>query len=204
MYPYLTRLALLLSLCLLGSARAATDIEGVHFESAVKLAERQLALNGAGLRTQAIFKVYAIALYLPARTDSTEHAMAPGQGPKRLEIAPLMDVTTAQLQDALIRRLHKNLTGEEQASLQAHIDQFNTQIVATGGAQAGSRIDIDWLPALGTRLSVNGTAMGAAIPDERFYSALMRIWLGQRPTAHALKSALLGQKQKNGDADASP
>lgn len=202
MRPDLPRWALLLSLFLLGSARAATEIEGVRFEPAIKVAERQLALNGAGLRTQAIFKVYAIALYLPARTDSTEQAMAPGQGPKRIEIAPLMDVTAPQLQDALIRRLHKNLTDDEQASLHAHIDQFSAQIVATGGAQAGSRIDIDWLPAVGTRLSVNGKAMGAAIADERFYSALMRIWLGQRPTAHTLKSALLGQK--NGEVDATP
>lgn len=47
------------------AAPAPTVISGVTFESELMARSTQLQLNGAGLRTAAIFKVYAGGLYLP-------------------------------------------------------------------------------------------------------------------------------------------
>jgi hypothetical protein len=57
---------------------------------------------------------------------------------------------------------------------------------------------LDWRPGVAsgegaTRLTVNGKQIGADVPGEDFYCALLRIWLGEKPTDGALKAALLGQ-----------
>lgn len=60
---------------------------------------------------------------------------------------------------------------------------------------AGLRITLNRQPSTGTRVTVDGKPMGAAIPGEDFYRALLRIWLGERPVQDDLKGALLGGKQ---------
>jgi hypothetical protein len=45
----------------------------------------ELVLNGAGERTMLLFRIYAIALYLPVRAKSLQDAIAI-KGPKRLHI----------------------------------------------------------------------------------------------------------------------
>jgi hypothetical protein len=59
-------------------------------------------------------------------------------------------------------------------------------------AKKGMAITLDWLPAAGTQMTVNGKPAGAAIAGEDFYQALLRIWLGPKPVQDDLKKALLG------------
>ena len=53
-------------------------------------------------------------------------------------------------------------------------------------------IALDWQPASGTALLVNGAPQGKPIAGEDFYRALLRIWLGDKPVQDDLKKALLG------------
>ena len=46
------------------------EIEGVEFQPTAQVGGQVLRLNGAGLRTRAIFKVYAAGLYVPQKTNS--------------------------------------------------------------------------------------------------------------------------------------
>ena len=62
-------------------------------------------------------------------------------------------------------------------------------------AKNGMRITLDWLPGAGTQVTVQGRPTGAPIPGEDFYSALLKIWLGEKPVQADLKKALLGEKQ---------
>ncbi len=40
---------------------------------------------------------------------------------------------------------------------------------------------------------VNGAAKGKPIPDEGFYRAILKVWLGDKPVDADLKRGLLGQ-----------
>jgi len=53
-------------------------------------------------------------------------------------------------------------------------------------------IDLDYLPASGLQMSVNGKPRGEPIPGEDLYAALLRIFIGDRPTDPELKVGLLG------------
>ena len=170
----------------------AADIAGVRFDDRTAVAGSDLALNGAGLRTRFMLKVYAMGLYLPRRAD-TPDAVAAQPGPKRIQIVTLRDLTAEQFADALVEGLKKNHSEAEFAKLQARSDEFRAALLALKAAPAGTQIRIEWLPASGTRLSVGNDARGKDIPGEDFYRALLRIWLGDKPADADLKNALLGK-----------
>lgn len=173
------------------TARAA-DVAGVHFDDKASLAGSELALNGAGLRTRFMLKVYAMGLYLPKRTDSPD-AVAANLGPRRIQIVTLRDLSAEQFADALIDGLKKNHSDAEFAKLQARSDDFRTALLSLKSAPTGTQIRLEWLPGNGTRLSVGNETRGKDIPGEDFYRALLRIWLGDKPADPDLKNALLGK-----------
>jgi hypothetical protein len=69
---------------------------------------------------------------------------------------------------------------------------MNAILKSIGEGKKGDLINFDYTPEGGTRISVNGQAKGNAIPGEDFYSAVLRIWLGDKPADAGLKKALLG------------
>lgn len=54
-----------------GNALAQTTVAGVKYEPEISLGGQKLQLNGAGVRYRAVFKVYAAALYTPAKITKT-------------------------------------------------------------------------------------------------------------------------------------
>ena len=180
---------LLLTLSL--PALAAVEVEGVKFDDTVKVGPGDTVLNGAGLRKKVFFKVYSIGLYLPQK-QTTPTAVLAAKGPKRIAIVTLRDLTAEQFVDSLIEALTKNHDAATMTALKPRVDQFRKNMLSIGNAPEKSVVNLDWLPDSGTRLSFNGSAKGADIPSEDFYSALLRIWIGEEPAQADLKSLLLG------------
>ena len=56
-------------------AQAAVDVNGYKFEDTAKVAGKDLKLNGAGMRTKLVFKVYAAGLYLTEKKTATADIM---------------------------------------------------------------------------------------------------------------------------------
>src|SRR5437899_6201005 len=80
--------ALALTALLLGQAAFAVEVAGVRLVDSVRVANRELKLNGAGVRYKAIFKVYVAALYLGEKKTTTPDVIA-APGPKRVSIVML-------------------------------------------------------------------------------------------------------------------
>ena len=55
-------------MCFAAPALAA-DIGGVKLDDKVAVGGQELVLNGAGIRTRVVFKVYVGSLYLPAKAS---------------------------------------------------------------------------------------------------------------------------------------
>ncbi len=183
---------LALLFCLSCAAHAAVDIAGVKFPDKEMLGPTELALNGAGLRSKFIFKVYAAGLYLPEKKAAAADVLAQ-KGPKRLHLVTLRELPAEDFADALVEGIRKNHTEAEIEPLKARLDEFRKTLLALKTAAKGDVITIDWLPESGTRLSVNGKQQGRDIAGEDFYRALLKIWLGQKPAQDDLKEALLGK-----------
>jgi hypothetical protein len=183
-----------LLLCLAGLSHASTDIAGASFPDKTSLGGSELQLNGAGLRAKFFLKVYAIGLYLGEKKTSSADVLALS-GPKRLYIVTLRDLTAEQFAEALVEGIRRNHSEAEIEPLQVRIETFKAAMLAIKASAKGTVITIDWLPASGTRLSIDGKQQFADIAGEDFYRALLKIWLGQKPAQDDLKDALLGKSQ---------
>lgn len=184
--------ALLATALIIALPTHAADVAGVRFDDKATVAGSELVLNGVGLRTRFMLKIYAIGLYLPKHADSAE-AVSATSGPRRIQIVTLRELTAEQFADALVEGLKKNHSETEFIKLQARADDFRNALLSLKTAPNGSQIRLEWLPGSGTRLSVGNEIRGKDIPGEDFFRALLRIWLGDKPIDQELKNALLGK-----------
>lgn len=178
-----------------GTAAAAEpiDVAGVRYEAAADVAGSQLVLNGAGLRKIVFFKVYAAGLYLPQPAASLAEAAAQ-DGPRRVRLTLLRNVSGSDFIEALDDGLKANLTPEGEAAIQKELTQLKAIMTEIGDVKEGDVVDFDFSPEAGTTVTRNGAPVGEAIPGKPLYDAVLAIWLGEKPIDGSLKKGLLGQK----------
>lgn len=183
---------LLLTMALAGAA-AAVELEGVKLDDSATVGGKELKLNGAGVRTRVIFKVYVMGLYLPEKKRSPSDVLA-ADGPRRFTLAMLRDVSGADLGEAFMSGLDKNSDSAEKSRLAKQIARFGEMFKAVDMLKKGDVLTGDWLPGTGTVLQLNGKPLAEPLPDIAFYNAILKIWLGDKPADSSLKPALLGEK----------
>jgi hypothetical protein len=183
--------ALLAGLPWRARAQSEVEIAGVKFPTAIDLAHERLLLNGWGIRYKAIFKVYAAALYLPAKTASPD-AVFRSSAPRRLHVVMLRDIDARELGKLFTKAMEENASHEEFAPLIPGTIQMGEIFAARRHLAAGEGFTIDWIPGRGTVISVEGKPQGEPIKEPQFFTVLMRIWLGDHPADAQLKDALLG------------
>ncbi len=194
MYSFLRNCLAAASLTLLAGAAAAqpVTVEGIAFAPTAQLAGQTLQLNGTGLRTRAIFKVYAAGLYVPKKSAEAATLIAE-KGPRRVTLGLLRTVDADSFISSFNDGMKANLPEAQLAALKPRIDALDAILKSIGEAKKGDLINFDYTPEGGTRITVNGQPKGNPIAGEDFYSAVLRIWLGDKPVDAGLKKGLLGQ-----------
>ena len=189
-------LVVLLASLALGSASAAADpinpIGGVRFEPQVQLAGQALLLNGTGLRALLMFKGYAAGLYLGQRASNADAVVAQA-GAKRLQMRLLIDVPADQFIKAFHQGIERNNPPEVRARLAERAVLFDALLRPLGEIHKGDAVNLDFLPGQGLLFWHNGRQLGAAIPGEDFYGALLRVFVGEHVSDERLRAGLLGQ-----------
>lgn len=170
----------------------AVELAGVKYEATAQVAGTPLVLNGAGIRYKAIFKVYTVGLYLPARSTSPE-AIYAQVGPKRVHIAMLRDIDANELGKLFTQGMEKNSPREVFAKSINGTIRLAELFARKKKLGTGDSFSVDWLPGKGTVVSVNGVAEIEPIKEPEFFTALLSIWLGKSPADDQLKDAMLGQ-----------
>ena len=179
------------ALCVGGAMAQAVEREGVKFEPTAQVGGAALQLNGTGVRTRAIFKVYAAGLYVPQKAN-TAAALLSQKGPRRLSLTMLRNVDAESFAGPLNEGLRNNHSEAQVAGWKAQIETLNAALKAIDEAKKGDVLHFEYLPDSGTRITVNGQQKGANIAGEEFFTAMLRIWLGDKPADGDLKKGLLG------------
>lgn len=169
----------------------AADVKGIKFDDTVKVAGKDLVLNGAGMRTKVIFKVYAAGLYMTEK-KSTVADILKQEGPRRVTIVMTRDVTSTEFGDAFMKGINDNIGDAEKARYASQISKFGELFGTFAGLKKGDMLHLDLIPGAGTVCELNGKKLNEPIPDPGFYNAVLRIWLGDKPVDASLKTALLG------------
>ena len=59
----------------------------------------------------------------------------------------------------------------------------------------GSVVNIDYVPDVGTRISIDGQQKLVLVGEE-FFRALLHIWIGNKPVDGRLRDAMLGRPSR--------
>jgi hypothetical protein len=143
------------------------------------------------MRGKFFIKVYVIGLYVPQKATDAAKLLAQ-KGTRRLTISMLRNVDADSFIVALNDGLRDNHSEAQFAAMKPQIDALNANLRAVGEAKKGDVVYFEFVPETGTRVVVNGQARGSVIAGEDFFTAVMRIWLGDKPVDDRLKKGLLG------------
>ena len=176
------------------SALASTEIAGVKLDDSTQVANVDLKLNGAGIRYKAIFKVYVAALYLKDKKSTVPEVLA-STGPRRVTIVMLRDVSNEEFGRGFMSGIQQNTDKAEKVKLTAQFLRFGELFASVPELKKGDIMVNDWIPGVGTIVSLNGKRMGEPYPDIAFNNALLRIWLGDKPVDSGLKKAMLAEHE---------
>ncbi len=177
---------------MLATAPNAATLQGQRFDDRVRIATHELTLNGLGLRSVLFVKVYVAALYLPEKA-ATYGVVASMPGPKRLQLRMLRKADADDFVEALVEGIEENTSKPELALLHARMQQLTQTINAIGSVVAGDNLNFDFVPGVGTSITINGGKKGKPIEGADFYNAVLKIFVGENPVDERLKAGLLGK-----------
>jgi long-chain acyl-CoA synthetase len=168
----------------------AVEVKGVKVNESAQVGGSALVLNGAGIRTKMMFKVYVAALYLAQKTNDATAAIS-DTGNKRVSMHFLRELSAEKLLHAMQEGFEANNSAAEMTAIDAQFKAFKQLMASAKEVKEGDVIELDYA-AQATSVSLNGKALGS-VEGAAFNQALLRVWLGAKPVDAALKKAMLGQ-----------
>jgi hypothetical protein len=176
-----------LGLALVASVQAM-DVGGVNIPDKANVGGQDLVLNGAGVRSRAIFKVYVGSLYVPAKVKTAADVYA--KSPRRVQLNMMRDVTSDQMVEALTDGLNQANSAADAGAVKAQMAELAGILKSIGQLKEGNVLAFDFVDG-GTQVSLNGQAKGK-IAGDAFNKALFNAWIGDKPVQDDLKKAMLG------------
>ena len=168
----------------------ALEVKGVKVDETAQVGGSALVLNGAGVRTKMVFKVYVAALYLTQKqTDA--NAVISDTGNKRVSMHFLRDLSAEALLKGMNEGFTDNNSAAEMAAIEPQMKLFRDMMTSAKEVKKGDVIVLDFT-STGTQVNINGKSLGQ-VEGAAFNQALLRVWLGGTPVDVSLKKALLGQ-----------
>ena len=176
----------LLLVALTALPAVALEVAGVPLEPAVTVNGHVLKLNGSGIRKKFFFKIYIGSLYSAKRLASPAEALA-DRGDKLIRMNFLHSkVDKEKIIEAFSEGFANNTPAMAgSAEVKRFLSFFTADFVR------GDVVDLQ----LGSDGMVtarhNGKVLGA-IQSGKLATAILRIYLGDRPADDALKTGMLG------------
>jgi hypothetical protein len=168
----------------------AVEIKGVKVDDAAQVGASALVLNGAGVRTKLMFKVYVAGLYLTQK-QADANAVINDTGNKRVSMHFLRELSAEKLLHGMNEGFTDNNNAAEMAAIEPQMKQFRDMMTSAKEVKKGDLIALDFTSA-GTQVNINGKTLGT-VEGAAFNQALLRVWLGAKPVDAALKKGMLGQ-----------
>lgn len=184
---HVSRAAVLCSVLLtMATPALAKEVEGVAIADTVTVADQTLKLNGAGLRSKAIFKVYVGSLYVATPSHDPAKLLA-SDTPRRQVMHFLRDVDAAAIVGAWREGFSANAAPE---ALKGRLDTFCS---FWRDMKQGDEAAMTYVPGTGLSLTINGKSVGKPLPGKEFADAVLHGWIGAKPPSEELKKGVLGR-----------
>jgi hypothetical protein len=186
----ITKFVVAMFLSALTFSSQALEVKGVKVDETAQVGVNALVLNGTGVRTKMMFKVYVAALYLGQKQADASEVIG-DHGSKRVAMHILREVSSEKLLHGMDEGFAENNSATEMAAIEPQMKAFRQMMMSAKEVKEGDIILLDYTPT-NTQVSLNGKVLGK-VEGEAFNQALLRVWLGVHPVDASLKKALLGQ-----------
>lgn len=181
---------LLLSLTLALPAGAQMTINNVTLPARLSYDGNQLQLNGGGIRTKLIFKLYTGGLYLGEKSSDAA-AIVKADKPMAVRLAITSNKINSDNFSEAIREGFGKSTGGDTKAIASRIDDlirtFSSEPIVPGDV-----FDVVWVPGEGVKTYKQGKLKSTQTGLD-FKQALFGIWLGNDPVSASLKTGMLGK-----------
>jgi len=165
----------------------AGSLAGVTLPDTQQLGGKTLVLNGMGIRTKFMVKVYVAGLYLEQKS-SDANAIIKADTPKQIVMKFVHGASKSQMTDAFDEGFRNN-SPDAVKTMKAQIDQL---LNALDAVKTGDEMVFTYVPGTGSSLAINGQNK-VTIADPAFGPVLFSVWLGPKPPNEGLKKGMLGQ-----------
>jgi Chalcone isomerase-like len=165
----------------------ASSLAGVTLPDTEQVGGKTLVLNGLGLRTKFMVKVYVGGLYLEHKS-SDANSIIKSDEPKQIVMKFLHSASKSQMSDAFDDSFRDN-TPDALKTMKPDIDRL---LGALEPVKSGDEMVFTYLPGTGTTLAINGKEK-LTIAGPAFGQVLFSVWLGPKPPNADLKKGMLGQ-----------
>lgn len=184
------KLFLLISSIVYSTVASGLQVSGVSIDETIVLGpgKSKLVLQGAGVRSKLFIDVYVGALYTKKPVSTPEQAVAQA-GAKRMQMIFLYDgVTQSKLQKTWLEGIKANNSRNDYQKFEKQIEWFVS--LFDQNMKPGDKVVIDYIPALGTKVEINGEEKGRVI-DKGFYPLVLNTWMGNKPPSKKFRKELL-------------
>lgn len=172
------------------STPQTTEIAGVLFSRSLEMDGQSLTLNGAGLRSLLMVKVYVAALYLPQTSRRAEDILKAG-GPLAIELVMKRSVGVDTILDNFHGTLRDNVPAAEWTALAPAIAGLDAAIHEVKQTREGDRLRLEFTAGGDTRIVFNGVLL-KTVTGGGLAAAMPQIWLGRKPAQESVKKGMLG------------
>lgn len=166
----------------------AKTVSGIELADDLTIAEQQLSLNGAGVRSKFFMDLYVGSLYVPEPATNLDQVLAQPLAVIRLNITSGM-ITSDKMTDAIVEGFEA-ATDDNTAPIQANIDEFMG--LFTEEVSKGDQFTFVTHKGAGVTSFKNDEEQ-ATIEGEVFRQALIKIWLGDDPAQKSLRKDMLAK-----------
>lgn len=182
--------AVLAALWLCAGAAGAAELAGFTVPEQLRVGDRELALNGIGVRTATAFrvKIYVAALYLEKPAGDAA-GILDSSGIKQIKMKYLYAISAADMKRGWEHSFTESCPGKRCEPFQAQIAEFQARVAAVAEGDLYDFVFFD------DRVEI--AAPGAPVSTVRgreFSRLLLSTWIGKAPPTEELKRGLLGAR----------
>ena len=174
-------------------AQKAGEIDGVVIPRTVKFSNKEISLNGVGVRSKFIFDIYTQALYLTNLSSDANEIIESNStiGMIFYMTSPL--VTSKKFSTSLNNGMRKSVGDQKWLNFTDELELMR-QLVSMEKIVKNDIFNLIYNDVDSSIWVIKNGVVKGKIPGIEFKKAFFGIWLSDKPVKESLKNELLGLK----------
>ena len=172
-------------------AQKAGEIDGVVIPRTVKFSNKEISLNGVGVRSKFIFDIYTQALYLTNLSSDANEIIESNSTMGMIFYMTSPLVTSKKFSTSLNNGMRKSVGDQKWLNFTDELELMR-QLVSMEKIVKNDIFNLIYNDVDSSIWVIKNGVVKGKIPGFEFKKAFFGIWLSDKPVKESLKKSLLG------------